>query len=52
MKAILVISVDCTPEQIPDILKHIDPPTLPHFGGEVRIAIEDAAQHVLDWLDG
>jgi len=52
VKAILVVSLECEPEDVPDAITHIDPPNIPHFAGDVRVAVEDVAQHVLDWLDG
>lgn len=49
---IVVISVACTPEQVAEILDHLDPPTIPYFDGLVRIATDEpAAQAVVDFLD-
>ena len=52
MKAIIIVSVDLPdPDDLSAVLVHMDPPNIPHFDNEVRVAIEDARQHVLDWLD-
>lgn len=54
MNTIIVISVDLpddSPEAAVDVIKSIDPPSIPHFAGEVRIAVGPYAQSVTDWLD-
>ena len=56
MKAIVVIEFECSPDDLPEILDHINPPRIPHFHKRVRVAIddpkgEDIATQVLDWLD-
>lgn len=39
-------------QQVPEILKKIDPPNLPHFNGEVRVVAgpEDVA-YIIDRLE-
>jgi hypothetical protein len=57
VKAIVVISLDLdSPDDLTGVLEHIDPPRIPHFGNEVRVAIdgfnnEAVASQVLDFLD-
>lgn len=52
MKAIVVLTFNLPyPESAVSILEAIDPPNIPHFAGEVRIAIDKDAQHIIDWLD-
>lgn len=50
-KAIIVLSFDTTPEQLPTILTKINPPSLPGFTGKARIAIGPEAKYVETWLD-
>ena len=53
MKAIIVLSVDLPkPEDAVKIIKAIDPPNIPFFTGEARIAVGPDAQHVINYLDG
>lgn len=55
MKAIIVLSFEIDedkPEQVLAILKALDPPQLPHFAGDARIAIAEVASSVLTYLDG
>jgi hypothetical protein len=52
MKAIIVLSMDFPePGLIVVALEKIDPPSVPYFAGQVRIAIDHEAQRVIDWLD-
>lgn len=52
MKAIVVLSFDMPePEGIAEVLRLIDPPHLPHFSGEARIAVGAEAKYVETWLD-
>lgn len=52
MKAIFVVSVELpTPEDAVTVMEYLKPPEIPFFSGEVRIAIDQVAQHVEDWLD-
>jgi hypothetical protein len=52
MKAIFVLTMDLpNPEAAATVLEQMDPPSIPHFAGEVRVAIGGDAQHVIDWLD-
>lgn len=51
MKAIIVLSFDTTAEAMPEILSKINPPALPGFTGEARIAIGPEAKYVETWLD-
>lgn len=48
---VLTFGID-EPEEIVKILKAIDPPHLPHFAGEVRVALDPYASHVIDYLEG
>lgn len=50
--AIVVLSFKLDPEQIADVLHAIDPPHLPHFAGQARIAVGTDAATVIDWLEG
>jgi hypothetical protein len=50
-KFIVVLSFETTPEALPDILKRIDPPSLPGFTGQARIAVGPEAKYVETWLD-
>ena len=50
--AIVVLSFKLVPEQITDVLHAIDPPHLPHFAGQARIAVGTDAAAVIDWLEG
>lgn len=50
-KVIVVLSFETTPEAIPEILKRIDPPSLPGFAGQARVAIGPEAKYVETWLD-
>lgn len=53
MKAIVVLSFELAePEQVVDILAAIDPPSLPNFTGQARIAVGSDALAVVTWLDG
>lgn len=52
MKAIIVISLELPePDNIIDALDHIKPPSIPHFAGKVRVAIDPEATTVIRWLD-
>ena len=56
MKMIVVLSFDCEPDNLPEILRHIDPPNIPYFSGECRVAIDDpsgekVASKVIRYLD-
>lgn len=50
--AIVVLSFKLDVEQIADVLHAIDPPRLPHFAGQARIAVGTDAAAVIDWLEG
>jgi len=50
-KTIVVLTFDTEPEKLPEILALIDPPRLPGFTGEARIAIGPEAKYVETWLD-
>lgn len=53
MKMLLLLDLDITyPEDSARVLKHIDPPSIPHFDGSVRFAVEPAASTVKAYLDG
>jgi hypothetical protein len=53
MKVAVVLSFETpNPEVIADILSAINPPELPHFAGQARIAIGPEAKYVEAWLDG
>jgi len=52
MRAIVVISLALDqPEQLAEALDAIKTPNIPHFDGEVRVAIDPVATTVIDWLD-
>lgn len=51
-RAIVVISLAIEQaDNLQAVLEHLSPPSIPHFGGQVRIAVDPAAAQVLDWLD-
>lgn len=53
MRALIVLSVDVPdPENLPEVIRHINPPGVPYFEGEQRVAIDPPATHVLDYLEG
>lgn len=53
MKALVVLTVDLPDaEAVVEVLHHIEPPTVPHFAGDVRIVVEPHASAVTTWLDG
>jgi hypothetical protein len=53
VNAIVVISLNLSDgEQIASVLDHINPPSIPHFAGQVRIAVGSDAQRVVNWLEG
>ena len=53
VNAIVVISLELDePEQLPAVLEHMQPSMIPHFAGQVRVAIQDSATQVIDWLEG
>lgn len=53
MNAIVVISLDLPDgQQIQEVLDYINPSSVPHFAGQVRVAVADDAQQVIDWLEG
>jgi hypothetical protein len=52
MRAIVVVSLALDqPEQLAEVLDAIKPPSIPHFDGEIRVAIDPVATRVIDWLD-
>jgi hypothetical protein len=52
MKCLIVLSVNMpTPEALPEILAHIDPPTIPYFGDEVRIVVGTDVDDTIDFLE-
>lgn len=50
-KSIIVLSFESTPEKLAEILRQINPPSLPGFTGAARIAIGPEAKYVETWLD-
>lgn len=50
--AIVVLSFKLDVEKIADVLQAIDPPHLPHFAGQARVAVGTDAAAVIDWLEG
>lgn len=52
MRAIIVLELDIpAPEDLPIVLQHLDPPTVPYFAGTLRVAIDPVATTVLTYLD-
>lgn len=52
MKVIIVLSFEVPgPEDVASILHTINPPKLPFFTGEARIAVGRNATTVIEWLD-
>ena len=53
MRAIVVLEFDLpSPDDLAEVVKAIDPPRLPHIGGEVHVAIRESAAAVVDYLRG
>lgn len=61
IRALLVIELRITdPAQIPEALKAINPPKIPHFAGNVRITMDEfgddindlPATVIVNYLDG
>jgi hypothetical protein len=53
MNVIVVIGFNLPDgQQIAEVLEHIDPPRIPHFAGQVRVAVGSDAQRVVNWLEG
>lgn len=52
MKTIIVLTFDMPePDSIVEIIEHLNPPSIPHFVGEVRISIDPWASVVEAFLD-
>ncbi len=52
MKYIVVLSFDVDNiEDVGKTLKKIDPPSIPGFSGEARVAIDPVATRIEEWLD-
>ena len=52
MRVVVVIECDLPhPDDITETLLALDPKTVPHFAGVVRVAIDPTALTLLDWLD-
>ena len=59
-RALLVIELRITaPEQIPEAITAINPPSVPHFAGSVRVTMDEfgegadqPATAILNYLDG
>ena len=52
MKCLIVLSVDVpTPDALPTILEHIDPPTIPYFANEARIVVGTDVDDTIDFLE-
>lgn len=52
MKALLVLTLELPdPEAIVATLEAVNPPSVPHFAGDVRIVVEPHASTVTTWLD-
>lgn len=61
LRALLVIELRITdPSQIPEAIKAINPPRIPHFAGNVRVtmdefgedAVDRPATAIINYLDG
>ena len=52
MKALFVVSIDLPyPEAVVDVMAHLDPPTIPHFAGDVRVVVGPDVDDVVKFLD-
>jgi hypothetical protein len=40
-----------SPDDVPEILKAIDPPSLPHFDGDARIVVGDDVAYIIDRME-
>lgn len=51
MKAIVVVVLElASPDDLLEAVDEIDAPSIPHFAGELLIAVEPAASRVTEWL--
>lgn len=52
MKALVVITLELPePDDIVEVLDHIDPPNIPHFDRDVRIVVHHDVDDVIKFLD-
>lgn len=52
MKTNIVLEFDVPdPAAIVDVMKKLDPPSLPHFAGSARVVVEPHASRMIEWLD-
>lgn len=53
MKLLAVLAFEApTPEHVTKIVDGLNPPKLPYFSGDLRIAVDPAATVVTEYLDG
>jgi hypothetical protein len=60
MRALLVIELNITdPDQLPEAIKAVNPPSIPHFAGNVRVTMDgfgdgpdNPATAIVNYLDG
>lgn len=53
MRTLIVVTCDLPePEDAAEVVRHLDPPSIPHFAGEVRVVVEPHATAVIEWLEG
>lgn len=52
LPVLLVLSLEVDePEDLSVVIKHVDPPNIPDFSGEVRVVVGDDVKATLDFLD-
>lgn len=52
VRTLFVLDVDLpNPEAVADVVAAIDPPSVPHFAGTLRIAVAPASTAVTNYLD-
>lgn len=52
MKTLIVISLELpTPDDIVEVLEHLDPPNIPYFDRNVRIVVHHDVDAVIKFLE-
>jgi len=55
MLVIVVLTLDFPddePDKIVEVIKHLDPPKIPYFNKDLRVAVGMDAKRTINWLDG
>jgi hypothetical protein len=52
VKIAIVLTFDIRePDDVPAIIRRIDPPRLPGFDGELRVVLDEHAAELIAWTD-